>query len=355
MAASLARPTESPKLPEVTQSGVRTCAFDNESLFPQFFVPTTEDVQREIGHVLSKQLSPDLEHWAERYARVGHRNGYLWKWARQGVEITMLPCVAPELRDYVCDTKVLGVVLDVLLDDVADRSGKEELLEPLLSLPLRNDSPDLSPFSPEHQAYGRFTVEVWQEIQSRARKFPCYDRFADLLRYDYLQLFNTMRYSHLLNHNLALLNLTEHDIYLPHNMHMMVSATLDLMCSPSFDGSEVGRLREAVWHGQCMGRIGNLTTTWERELGEGDYTSGVYARALAQGHVTVEQLREGHRETILTAIRSGGHEDYFLERWQEHRRSLLASRSRIRSFDLAELVAGLQKLICLHLGSRGYK
>ena len=319
------------------------------------FFPSPLDIHREISHVLTKQLSPTLEHWAQGYARVGKRNHYLWKWARQGVEVTMLPCVAPELRDHVCDTKVLGVVLDVLLDDVADQNGDDALLEPLLSLPLGGPLPTFDTAPPAQQAYARFTVEVWQTIQARAGTYPRYQEFADVLRYDYLQLFNTMRYSHLLNRNLALLNLTEHDLYLPHNMHMMVSSTLDLMASPSFDVSEVGIVREAVWHAQCMGRIGNLTTTWERELGEGDYTSGVYARALAQGDLTVAHLRAGDREQIRKAIRDGQHEAYFLERWQEHRKSILARRPRLKSFDLGELVTGLQRLICLHLGSRGYK
>jgi hypothetical protein len=319
------------------------------------FVPSPEDVRREIIPVLEKQLSPALEHWAQRYALVGKRNLYLWKWARQGVEVTTLPCVLPELRDELCDTKVLGVMLDVLVDDVADQNGDEVLLEYLLDLPLGRTAIDPARIPPAQQAYARFTTELWQEIQARARGYPCFSEFAELLRYDYLQLFNTMRYSHLLNRNLALLNLTEHDLYLPHNMHMMISSTLDLMCSPHFDRSELGRLREIVWTAQCMGRIGNLITTWERELGEQDYTSGVYARAIAQGDLTLEQLRRGQREQIQAAIERGRHEDYFLLRWQEHRRQLLAKRTQVRSFDLAELVDGLQRLICLHLGSRGYK
>src|SRR5207245_11751366 len=174
-------------------------------------------------------------------------------------------------------------------------------------------------------------------------------------RYDYLQVFNTMRYSHLLNRNLELLNLTEHDLYLPHNMHMMASATLDLMCSPGFDRWELGRLHEVVWCAQCMGRIGNLVTTWERELGERDYTSGVYARAVAQGHLTIGQLLAGDSERIKAAIKQGQHEAYCLRRWQEHREQLLSKKAELLSFDVSELVAGLQRLICLHLGSRGYK
>jgi hypothetical protein len=333
-----------------------TARLENEaSAAADSFFPSPQDIHREIGHVLTKQLSPMLEQWAQGYARVGKRNHYLWKWARQGVEVTTLSCVAPALRNDVCDTKVLGVILDVLLDDVADQNGDDELLAQLLTLPLDGKLNGLDRFPPPQQAYACFTEEVWQTIHARAQTYPGYAAHAELLRYDYLQLFNTMRYSHLLNRNPALLNLTEHDLYLPHNMHMMVSSTLDLMCSPGFDPAEIGMLREAVWHGQCMGRIGNLVTTWERELGEGDYTSGVYARALAQGDVTLAQLQAGDREQIRGGILRGQHEAYFLGRWQEHRASLLAQRARLRSLDLGELVAGLQRLICLHLGSRGYK
>src|SRR5207302_6556243 len=123
-------------------------------------------------------LSPGVERWAEHYSRVGHRNHYLWRWVRQGVEVTTLSGVAPELRNDVCDTKVLGVMLDVLLDDVADRNGDEDLLECLLRLPLGESAPDLSRFSAPEQAYGRFTVEVWQEIQARARRYPRYPEYA---------------------------------------------------------------------------------------------------------------------------------------------------------------------------------
>ncbi len=319
------------------------------------FPPSPERIQREIAPVLSKQLSPELESWAREYEKVGRRNTYLWKWARQGVEVTMLPCVDPARRDELCDTKVLGVMLDVLLDDVADHMGDGELLERLLLLPFAYVPLDFSGFSPEKQAYAAFTCRLWQEIIGRARRYPVYEEHAELLRYDYLQLFNVMRYSQLLNKNLALLNLVEHDLYLPHNMHMMVSSTLDLMCSPAFDRREIGRVREVVWNAQCMGRIGNLTTTWQREVGEEDFTSGVFARALAHNDVTIEQLLAGDRAEIEAGVRRGAHEEYFLRRWQEHRCFLISRRPAIRSFDVLDLVAGLERLICLHLGSRGYK
>lgn len=318
-------------------------------------LPSPEFVQEEISGVLRRELSPDLEHWVDRYARVGNRNPYLWKWCCRGVEVTTLSCAQPDVPQELCDTKVLGVMFDVLLDDVADQQGDATLLEHLIGLTCGRPQTPLSQFSPVQQAYVRFTTEVWDEIQRRIRRYPYFDEHADLLRYDYLQLLNTMRYAHLLNRIPALLNLAEHDLYLPHNMHMMVSATIDLMCSPSFDRRELGLLREAVWNAQCMGRIGNLITTWQRELGEGDYTSGVFARAVSQGHLTVEDLLAGNRQQIEAAIRSGDHENHFLKNWHKHRQHLHALQHRVRSVDLRQLAAGLDCLICLHLGSRGCK
>jgi hypothetical protein len=320
-----------------------------------FVPPTPDELQTEIAEVLAKQLSPDLQQWVDGYSQVGKRNHYLWKWCRQGVEVTALSSIDPERYDHVCDTKVLGVVLTVLLDDIADRKGDGELLEQLLALPFDERRGVLRRVSSQDRAYAEYTVDVWEGIKQRTRNYARYAEFATLRRFDYLQLFNAMRYSHLMNQQPSLLNQAEHDLYTPHNMHIIISATTDLMCSSSFDQRELGVLRDALWHAQCMGRIGNLVTTWERELGEGDYTSGVYARALAHGHVTLEQLEANDRDNIAQAIRAGGHEAFFLDRWSACRRRLLELSGSIQTVDLRALARGYERLIRLHLGSRGYK
>ena len=172
-----------------------------EALFPP-----PELVQREVSAVLDRKLSPDLEGWIEQYSVVGSRDPYLWRWCCCGVDVTTLPCVLPDRREELGDTKVLGVMLDVLLDDVADQGGEATLLECLLSIPYGQPSDSILRFSSDDQAYVRFTAQVWEEIQRRVRRYPRFDEYAALLRYDYLQLLNVMRYSHLLNADLALLN-----------------------------------------------------------------------------------------------------------------------------------------------------
>ncbi len=158
-------------------------------------------------------------------------------------------------------------------------------------------SPTWSKLSESEQNQGQVALAVWQVYWDRVAKYPCYSKFEPVLRYDLLQFLNTMRYSHLVNGRPYLLNMAEHDVYTPHNMMMVSFATLDLMCSPTFTPADVGALRECVWHAQSMGRIGNLLSTWKRELADRDFTSGVFARALANGEVTLDTLEraEGKR------------------------------------------------------------
>jgi hypothetical protein len=319
------------------------------------FRPSQEAMAREISEVMALRLSNPLLYWVNGYAEVGHRDPFLWNWCRRGVEVTMLSSVDPSLRDVVCDTRVLGVMLDVMLDDIADNQKDLPFLEYLLGVLEGKGRFNAGTVAAEKRAYARFTIDVWKEIQRRVRRFPRHDEFAELLRFDYRQLFNVMRYSRLLDEYPEMQNLVEHDLYTPHNMHMMISSTMDLMCSPEFDRSELGILREAVWRAQCMGRIGNLVTTWQREIGENDFTSGIFARALACGDLAISDLWDGNRAHLEDVIGRHKHEEYFLERWQALRQEILSLRPRCRSVDLGALAAGLERLICLHLGSRGKK
>ncbi len=320
----------------------------------QTFDLSADRIEREVTALEKVRLSDEIEYWVNRYGEVGERHPYLWAWCRQGVELTTLDSVQDEHFDRVCDTKLLGVMFDVLVDDVADQGGDKELLDQLIAITTGTcHAPNTG--NEQTDAYVTLAIDVWQEIQRRVHSLARHAEFADVLAYDYAQLMNAMRYSHLLNKTPSMLNLAEHDLYLPHNMHMMVSATIDLMASPSFDASEIGRLREAIWHSQYMGRIGNLVTTWKRELHEGDYTSGVFAHAVIHGQLSLDQLRGGDRETVARSIVNGGHEDHFLAKWQQHRRDLIGLQKAIESVDLKPLIEGLQRLICLHLASRGRK
>src|SRR5438270_3532026 len=168
--------------PDFSTQPIPVTAGQAEADGSTFVFPTSKAIQTEIEHVLNKQLSAELVRWVDGYAQVGKRNLYLWKWVRQGVEVTALSSLAPELFDFACDTKVLGVVLDVLLDDIADRGGDPELLEQLLAVPFDDTRATLAKVRPEDRAYAEFTIDLWQEIKRRTKLLPLFDKFARIWR-----------------------------------------------------------------------------------------------------------------------------------------------------------------------------
>ena len=310
--------------------------------------------QTEREAILGIRFSGELASWIAAYERIGKRGSYIWKWCLHGVELTTLSCVPPSLRTDVCDTKVLAGMLNVLIDDIADCKGHESLLGELFKL-THNGRPRLRGFTASERQYGQLACDVWSAFWGQVKRYPCYDPYAALLQFDLAQLFNTVRYSHLVNSNPYILNVVEHDDYSPQGMGLLSFAMVDLMCSPDFSVTDLGRVREAMWHAQWMARIGNLVTTWQREVKDRDYTSGVFAHAVANRDITIEELLSSEPEQIAAAIERGGHESYFLGRWEQHRRHVERLIPHVQSVDLRAMLCGLERLLQTELVSRGEK
>jgi hypothetical protein len=102
-----------------------------------------------------------------------------------------------------------------------------------------------------------------------------------------------------------------------------------------------------------MGRVGNLLSTWLRELAERDFTSGVFARALRDGDLTLEQLQHEVPAKIEATIRGRGHLAHFYRRWQEHRDHCHARAGDVHSLDLSSVLEGHDQFFAMHLGSQG--
>ena len=319
---------------------------------PFQFQPEAAEHERLI--MQSVVFSESIAHRVAEYEQIGNRPRFLWQWCQHGIELTTLPGVPPEWGGYAAETKFLSAMLNVLIDDVADQQGNRALLSSLLEM-VQGSGGDFRHHSVEERRYAEFATKIWREYWERSRQFPCFEAFEDLLRYDLMQLFNQIRYTELLKQNLCLLNSVEHDLYSPHGMMLMSFATLDLMCMPLFRAEELGRLREAIWHAQSMSRIGNLVSTWQREIGDADFSSGVFARAIEKGTLTPEQLVNGEPEAIAEAITRGAHEEYFLRKWAEHRGAIEALAPNVRSVDLLEVIRGQERLLYTELGSRGFK
>jgi hypothetical protein len=309
--------------------------------------------EREYRQILNRPLTPEAQRWVNEYDRVGQRGLYLWRWAAHAIQLLELASVDPDWRRRNRDTKFLAAMFNVLLDDVADDWDGGDLLQNLMRLP-RGGRPDIRESDP-HAGYAVLTSAVWDELWQRAARYPRYHEFADLLRYDFWQLCNTIEYSDLVLRQPEMINSVEHAMYSPHGMMVTCAATMDLMCSPRFDANELGPLREALWHAACMARYGNLLTTWRREIRRGDFTSGVFTKAIENGWLSRGELQQMTLEEVEQRVSFVSVEREFLNRWQTHRACVLQMRERVKSCSLRSYVEGLDRLLASEYASSGCK
>jgi hypothetical protein len=310
---------------------------------------------RDISDIQNITIPEDMQPFISEYGKHGERDGFIWRWVYQGLRLTALSSVDSVLWDEVQVIKMLGVMFDVMLDDAADNIQDKELVEQLLLIPFEGSFINKQKISSQHVNYLEFTLMLWNEIKDRMQKLPRYSEFECLMEFDYRQLLNCMRYALLVNNDPRCLNLAEHDLYQPHNMHMMISSTIDLMGSSVFDTGEIGLLREVTWNAQVMGRIGNAVTTWQRELKDKDFTSGIFAMAITNGVLSYEDLLDPDENKLEDCLLESQLEEKMLLQWGKHLENITTLASRVRTIDIGNLINGLERLIGIHLGSRGFK
>ncbi|MDR4506434.1 MAG: PilZ domain-containing protein [Candidatus Scalindua sp.] len=309
----------------------------------------------EMTGIQNISLSGELKKFISEYGKHGERDEFIWKWVYRGLQITSLSCIDTSLKEQVQTIKFLGVMFDVMLDDAVDQIQNKVLVEQMLLISFEKSFLQRKKVPSHYLEYLEFANLLWEEIEMRFRKLPRYSEFIDLLEFDYRQLFNCMRYALVVNEDPRRLNLAEHDLYQPHNMHMMVNATIDIMASGGFNRQEAGILREVIWNAQVMGRIGNAISTWQRELKDRDFTSKIFARALAGGALTTNDLLTEKPEKIEQILLDSQLEDELLAEWGNRHTYISGLATRIKTVDITGLISGLEKLIILHLGSRGLK
>jgi hypothetical protein len=312
------------------------------------------DLKRIVGEIQAIEFSPSLRPWIEDYEKVGQRGRFLWQWCLKGVRLTTLPCVEPGLRDHVIETKMLSILYGTLIDDIADREQDKEMLE--IATRLGSDewaSDRLALWTGRRRDYLEMIARLGVEVWARCETYPRFSEFESMLRFDNDQCLNAMRYALLVNQSPGILNNIEHDLYQPHNMQIMFMASVDLAASSGFDTNELGIAREIFWHAQRMGRIGNMLTTWEREVLDRDFTSGVFAHALGRHVLSPSDLRSSPAHEIMSVLENAQCQAHFIREWKSHREQMAAKIQNVTCADLKPYLQAFEQLIVLHLCSRG--
>lgn len=300
------------------------------------------------------ELPDSATHILSEYdQRIGYRPDFLWKWLYEVFPRYRLSSVPSQYHETVREQKLLLTIFYTLLDDLADLHGDRATFMEARKLPLPRTTVDAD--APGVDAdYLALTELAWEMVESTLRSAPRAGEFWLAFEFDLEQVLNAMHHSCLVTEMPPLVTESGTEAYNEHNMAQFSYADIDILFSPSFDTADLRQLREVVWRAQRLARISNWVATWEREIEEGDPTSGVVVCALTEGVITLAELEDPDvsRETLVERIRAHDIEEAFLEEWDRLYDQLVDQCYDTDSVDLCDYVTGMKEMRDLYLAYR---
>ncbi len=249
-----------------------------------------------------------------------------------GYKMTTLSSVSSKNLDNVIFAKVcLGMII-TLYDDLADNPQyyNPKLLKSLYQLNL-GDSSRKSTLAPDDVKTYELAQYLFLNLEKTLESFVNYSSMAEILAFDIQHVFLANRYSELITANPSMRNMTESKVLGPYNMGMVAAGIIDLMASPFFDKTETGHIREFLIKGQRLGRIGNLVSTYQREINEGDVTNEILIEPKGSDLYKNELMNEFYEGLIE------------IKKLEKH----------VLCIDLNSYVDGLLRLYHLHIDLEG--
>ncbi len=228
-----------------------------------------------------------------------------------GYKMTTLSSVPQDDFDQVIFAKVCLGMLITLYDDLADNPAcsNSKVLKELYQLNIGFSSTKSVRLTRNEKKIYEFALMLFEELEKTICLMPHFALLSEVLTFDIKQIFLANHYAELMSARPEIRNLRESKELGPYNMGMVAAGMIDLMASPGFHLSELGRARELLIQGQRLGRIGNLINTFDRELTEGDVTNEMllYPEGIeASKNLLIQELALGlgHVRTYATLIKS---------------------------------------------------
>ncbi|ELZ05609.1 hypothetical protein C482_01816 [Natrialba chahannaoensis JCM 10990] len=337
-------------------------------------VPPTPALDSETDPITDREQDPLPESVTDLLARyediIGDRGDSLWRWLYGAFPEFRLSCVADKYGSRVRTAKLLSSLFITIADDVAELHGDRETFAQLANVPFDSQCADPNCAGVDSPVVD-LAIDVWSRFRELYDAGPRATEFGDLLAFDLRQVLDAIEYSLLANRDPNLVSEQELWTYDSANMMVFVHALTDLANAPTFDRAELASLRQVLDRTQRMARIGNWLATWQRELAEGDYSSGVVVRAIETGVIDpteLQHLRSAARlesmadsesvttterfDTLVRAVKRSSVEAYFLDRWRIECADAARFDNALASIDLGAYLGGFETILCSHVAKR---
>jgi hypothetical protein len=226
-----------------------------------------------------------------------HRNFYLWQMSQACYQIVSLKLPDADFLQS-NSLKCQFAFINILFDDICDL-GRDKAVFDKCVLALKGQ------INQDHPELYKLIADAWSSLQQAIEQAPNYVLLQPVLEDAYKKWISSFEYSITIQQGSSPEQKWEdHLEIISHTGTLYVNGLIDLLFVPNLSSNQIPPAAELFLRTQKMIQLGNWVATWPRELGQKDFTSGVFIVALENGWITWNDLNNNPLEEIEQQIQN---------------------------------------------------
>ena len=283
------------------------------------------------------------------------RGTEFFRWSYVGSTKLLLSCVPEELHTKLARFNTMAVLLNAMIDDLADLVQNPELVMEALAQLQSEQKPSLKIAGPYLSYLGLihdvrvYLVAKSQNWESRKQWYPALKRF--LQRYQMAMLASIKHNQRIIlgDPSLTWINLDRYIIDMSPPIHTGLFILFNLMMSSPAPQEEMATIEHIMSLADQYMVMANWLATWQEEVVECDYSSGVIAYTIEQGYLEGTTLSSCSRAEIKQIIQTANPEREFFTRMKGTLGAIRTLSSEVSHFDVNAYADALNSVAWMHL------
>lgn len=275
-----------------------------------------------------------------------HRTFYIWQLSQAGLQLLSLKLPNTEFlksNSLKCYVSFLGI----LLDDICDLGRDKTVLDQCI-LALKGN------INPENIELYQLIADTWAMIENEMKQTPNYEFVKPAFNDAYQKWIDSLEYCIWLGEAPRFEEKWEKRLeVIAQTSLIYLVGIIDLSFIPNLSAQQLSSAIQVFLRTQKMVQLSNWTTTWERELAQRDFTSGIFSIALENGWVDWDSLMNEAPEKVAEKIRSSPAESYLWNEWERLRVESLQFVQQAQLLSLDGYVDGFSAFMYLELAHTG--
>lgn len=317
---------------------------------------------KQTQHTFNVKFGQDLDRFLQRYyiavqetQSIHPRHPGLWPWLFEASKKLTVDTTPVGCREELNNIHITAVLLNIMLDEIADQLYDETLLDFAISMmQYDGDASMVPPYFAKFHSYLALIKDIWYYLLGKIKRSPQYLLLAGELDWAFYRYFQHLWGCARLNRTvksgdrLPAISVDECIIATAPSMFCLVYGIINLMHLEHVFSDEIKTAEKFFIQMEHCAVLSNSITTWKTEAQNHDFTSVVIFWAQQYGVIDDKELYDP-KQSFVQKIEQSAYRESLTAKMQQILNQVQDECRPIRTFHTDRYIRGMMEVHHMHL------